>query len=644
MCGVGLIHSPDKSNEQRELIAKKMHESIQHRGPDGFGVWSDTNGLSLFHRRLAIVDLSPTGRQPMVSASDRWIISFNGEIYNHGVLRHLLAGKNLNWKGTSDTEVLLHLIDLYGPVEAIKQCEGMFAIVLWDRENKDLYLMRDRIGEKPLYYGKIGDDFVVGSELKVFHSHPGFSGEINPQALAAFFKYNYVPSPHSIFKNIHKVKPGHVYKFHLDKPGHPEIETYWSLRSYKEQLPAVPSISFDETKLSIKELLLRAVGQQMQADVPLGVFLSGGVDSTLICALMASLSAKPPESFTIGFADENYDESPFAKKIASHLGTRHTELIVSAKDCLAAIEKMPEVYDEPFADSSQIPTFLLAKMTRQQVTVALSGDGGDELFAGYNRYSWAGAVWDKSRWIPPFLRTPIAEFGLRVDSERLSRGYSRFAKLLGRAKKVENAGTKLAKGLGLVKAKSLGELHDRLLSQWFETERLLPGKKAFSLHEDAGFERRNFETYMMWHDQNHYLPDDIMVKVDRAAMAHSLETRAPFLDHRLIDFVISCPREFVRNVQSPKKIIKDLLSEYVPRHLSERPKMGFGIPIYEWFKTDLKEITLDLLAEPLLKEQGIFDAKFVSQFAHSQLNRNLTHPYHLWSLLMFQLWHRKWTS
>lgn len=642
MCGVGLIYSPGRSSEERELIAKKMHESIEHRGPDGFGVWSDLSGLSIFHRRLAIVDLSPSGAQPMVSASERWVLSFNGEIYNHNTLRNLLIEKNLNWKGTSDTEVLLHMIDIYGPQEAIKRCEGMFAIVLWDRQDKILYLMRDRIGEKPLYYGKIGKDFVVGSELKVFHCHPNFSKEIDQQALAAFFKYNYVPTPLSIFKNVHKIKPAHIYKFHLSNVDNPEIEKYWSIRSYKEKSVAVQPATYLETKLRIKDLLLGAVDRQMRADVPLGVFLSGGVDSTLICALMTSLRSHHVDTFTIGFANENYDEAPFAKQIAKHLNTRHTELIVSAKDCFNALEKIPDIYDEPFADSSQVPTYLLSQMTRQQVTVALSGDGGDELFAGYNRYAWANTAWDKIQCVPSFLRPSISEFGSNLDSESLNQAFSGLTKFFGMSKKVENLGTKLSKGLSLTVAKSRLELHDRLLSQWFNPDQILLSRAHFSLQVEGAIERSNFVEYMLWHDQHHYLPDDLMVKVDRASMANSLETRAPFLDHRLVDFVTSAPCEFVRDVNAPKKIIKDILSEYVPKQFFERPKMGFGIPLYDWFKTELKDVTLDLLAEPLLKDQGIFDSQFVSKFADSQLNGKLTHPYHLWSLLVFQLWHKKW--
>lgn len=641
MCGIGLIHSPNKSSAEREQLAKKMHEAIAYRGPDGSGVWSNDQGLSLFHRRLAILDLSPTGAQPMISHGGRWIISFNGEIYNHKELKDLIADKVDHWKGTSDTEVLLQLIEIFGVEKAIKLCVGMFAIIVWDQKEKAFYLVRDRIGEKPLYYGKVGKDFVVGSELKVFRCHPDFKAEIDPTALAAFFKYNYVPAPYAIFKNIRKVQAGYIYKFESADLDNPVKNKYWSIPSYKDKIVA-ESVTYEQSKHQVKNLLLGAVEHQMQADVPLGVFLSGGVDSTLICALMTSLRTNRVDTFTIGFSDPNYDESIHAKTVAKHFGTHHTEQIIVAKDCLDAIQKMPEVYDEPFADSSQIPTYLLSKMTRQSVTVALSGDGGDELFAGYNRYAWANTVWNKTRWIPAFLRPALSNLTTKIDSEQLNKTYSHLAQFLGTSKKMENVGTKLTKGLGLARAESINEFHDMILSHWFQPDLILKGHPTFSLQAEESIKSEDFAAFMMWHDQHHYLPDDIMVKVDRASMANSLETRAPFLDHKLIEYVTSAPFENVRNIHAPKKIIKDILSEYIPMQLVERPKMGFGIPIHEWFKTDLKDLTLELLAEPYLEKQGIFNSKFVSEFAYSQLNGTLSQPYHLWSLLMFQLWHREW--
>lgn len=635
MCGVGLIFSQKLSSDTRIAIAKNMHESLRHRGPDGHGIWSE-GGLSIFHRRLAVVDVSNTGQQPMISLNGRWIISFNGEIYNYKNIKKKIDPTK--WLGTSDTEVLLRAIETFGLREAVSLAIGMFAAIVWDNFEKKLYLIRDRMGEKPLYYGTIGNDFVVGSELKVFHQHPEFRKEIEPDAVSAYLKYNYVPTPLSIFKNIKKVYPGCIYTLSLEPPFQPGIEKYWSIPFGSKKNQLQKEIKSDsQIKSDLNGLFNEIIERELQADVPVGCFLSGGVDSSFVCSLMTRLHSKPIETFSIGFKNKEYDESIYAKKVAEHLGTKHTEWILNAQDCLSVVEKIPKIYDEPFSDSSQIPLFLLARLARQNVNVVLTGDGGDELFAGYNRYNWAPYLWNKMSFVPHFLRSSFAKLGTKLDPKKWDHIYSLFG-----GNSETHFGTKAVKFTHILDSNTPMEFHDLLLSQWHHPEDILTSKVPFSLNKYEEFDLAQFEEYLIWHDQNHYLPDDILVKVDRATMANSLESRSPFLDHTLVNYVESIQHHLIRPVDQPKKFIKELLYEHVPAKLIERPKMGFGIPIYDWVKNDLSNLIQDLLSQESLKQQGLFDYNKISKFVNFQLHSNLNQPYHLWNLLIFQLWYKTW--
>jgi asparagine synthase (glutamine-hydrolysing) len=625
-----------------------MAASIGHRGPDGTGLWRDDEaGIGFAHNRLAIVDLSPAGAQPMTSPSGRWVIAYNGEIYNHMDLRRELEvdGYVPGWRGHSDTETLLAAIDRWGVAGALGRSIGMFAFALWDKAERRLLLARDRLGEKPLYYGWQrsggGRAFLFGSELKALRRHPAFEGEIDRQALTAFLRLNYVPAPLSIYRGISKLPPGSILTLAAGAD-EPAIEAYWSGAEVAEKGAADPlRLGPDEATEALEELLKNAVGRQMMADVPLGAFLSGGVDSSTIVALMQAQSARPVKTFSIGFSEEAYNEAHQAKAVAEHLGTDHSELYVSPADAMAVIPRLGSIYDEPFADSSQIPTFLVSQLARRDVTVSLSGDAGDELFGGYNRHRMVAGPWRRLSRIPRPLRSAAAR-GLRaVSPERWNRVAAALGPLLPRAAKMRLPGEKIHKAAGVLASRSVDDLYLGLVSFWRDPGRAVrggseaPGILNGLAPRLAGL---NDAERMMALDMLTYLPDDILAKVDRAAMAVSLETRVPFLDHRVVEFAWRLPIGLKIRDGETKWLLRQVLDRHVPRALVDRPKMGFGVPIDSWLRAPLRDWGESLLAEGRLSGEGHFEAAPIRAAwdAHQKGSANMQH--HLWSVLMFQMW------
>ncbi|HEX8365548.1 MAG TPA: asparagine synthase (glutamine-hydrolyzing) [Allosphingosinicella sp.] len=646
MCGLaGYLGA---TNGDRQEILARMAASIGHRGPDGTGLWRDDEaGLGFAHNRLAIVDLSPAGDQPMTSPSGRWVIAYNGEIYNHMDLRRELEvdGYVPGWRGHSDTETLLAAIDRWGVEGALGRAIGMFAFALWDKAERRLILARDRLGEKPLYYGwqRSGGNrtFLFGSELKALRRHPAFEGEIDRQALTAFLRLNYVPAPLSIYRGISKLPPGAILTLAAGAD-EPAIHFYWSGAEVAERGAADPlRLGPDEATDALEALLRDAVARQMVADVPLGAFLSGGVDSSTIVALMQAQSSRPVKTFSIGFSEEAYNEAHQAKAVAGHLGTDHSELYVSPADAMAVIPRLGSMYDEPFADSSQIPTFLVSQLARRDVTVSLSGDAGDELFGGYNRHRMVAGPWRRLSRIPRPLRGAAAK-GLRaVSPERWNRVAAALDPLLPRAARMRLPGEKIHKAAGVLASRSVDDLYLGLVSFWRDPASAVRGgsEAAGTLNGLAprlaglGDAER-----MMALDMLTYLPDDILAKVDRAAMSVSLETRVPFLDHRVVELAWRLPIELkIRNGET-KWLLRRVLDRHVPRALVDRPKMGFGVPIDSWLRGPLRDWGESLLADERLAGEGYFEAAPIRAAwdAHQKGAANMQH--HLWSVLMFQTW------
>ena len=597
MCGLAGFFSA-KSAADSALILWHMGAAIASRGPDDASIWRDDQaGIGLAHRRLSILDLSPAGHQPMVSACGRFVIAFNGEIYNHLDLRKDLV--DITWRGHSDTETLLAAIAAWGIEETLKCIVGMFALALWDRETHTLTLARDRMGEKPLYYGQLGGVFLFGSELKALKAHPAFRAEIDRDAMALYLRHNYVPAPYSIYKGIFKLPPGTWISLKASDSvsALPAPNAYWRARdaahfSIRDDLDDVAA--FDE----LDSLLRRAIAGQMVADVPLGAFLSGGVDSSLVVALMQVQSSRAVKTFTIGFHEQDYNEAKHALAVAQYLGTDHTELYVTPDQARDVIPLLPSLYDEPFADSSQIPTYLLAHMTRQHVTVSLSGDGGDELFGGYNRYFWATNIWRKIGWAPRSMRAALAGVLTLLPPHTWNSAFNGFSRFLPARLRYANPGDKLHKLAEILSVRSPEEIYWELVSHWKKPEAVvIGGIESPTVLTDASrwADLPDFESRMMYLDQVSYLPDDILVKVDRAAMGVSLETRVPLLDHRVVEFAWRLPLSMKIRAGQGKWILRQVLYKYVPRELIERPKMGFGVPIDQWLRGPLREWAESLL-------------------------------------------------
>ena len=646
MCGIAGFWDTkhNSSHDQLQATVAKMRDMLIHRGPDGAGLWVDAgSGIALGHRRLAILDLTENGAQPMLSASKRYILSFNGEIYNHQEIKQQLTSTNCapNWRGHSDTEIMLAAFEAWGVSKAVASFVGMFAISLWDSQEKLLYLIRDRLGEKPLYYGWAGDHLLFGSELKALKAHFAWQNSINPDSLGLLMRYNCIPAPYTIYQNMHKLEPGHILIINHDK----QVTNlkYWDLKAIISDPGSRNHFTTPEQAVDALELKLsQSIKQQMLADVPLGAFLSGGIDSSTIVALMQAQTSRPVKTFTIGFANDNYNEAVQAKAIAKHLGTDHTELYLSAEQTRSIIPDLSNFYDEPFADSSQVPTYILAKMTREHVTVSLSGDGGDELFAGYNRYTAISNIWSKISYLPIPVRNMLAKLITILPTSKLDTIFKLISPLIPDNYKQQNFGAKLHKCAGILGCASEQDMYSNLISHWFDKDTIVPqAKNTDLLLADLSKELTNQPLIesMMYMDSQRYLPDDILVKVDRAAMAVSLETRIPFLDYRLVEFAWSLPIDLkIRNGQS-KWILRQLLQRHVPATLFEKPKMGFGVPIGEWLRGPLKEWAHDLLSDSMLAKHHLLDSKKIQKKWQEHLSGALDWQYHLWDVLMFQSWY-----
>lgn len=635
MCGIVGFWDQRRATEQERFSATltAMRDTLVHRGPDGSGLWVDSAlGIGLAHRRLAILDLSSHGTQPMHSASGRFVISFNGEIYNHLEIKKLLeaSGNAPNWHGHSDTEIMLAAFEAFGVEQALTHFVGMFAIALWDNTERLLYLIRDRIGEKPLYYGWADKHLIFGSELKALKQHFAFHSQIEEQAVALLMQYNSIPAPYTIYKGLYKVMPGHMLVVSQDQCI--QDIAYWQLKNFitNKTLEIAPNIAVE----NLENLLKQTISQQMLADVPVGAFLSGGIDSSSVVALMQAQSRQPIKTFTIGFDDPSYNEAIYAKDIAKHLGTIHTELYLSPSTVQNVIPNLVDFYDEPFADSSQLPTYFVAKLTREHVTVSLSGDGGDELFAGYTRYIWTTKIWRIISMLPNPLRSLLQKIIVNVAPQKWDNIFSVLNKFLPLKYKQRNAGDKLYKFAEICTAESIEKLYYYFLWQWhveIDTP-LLPDYKKVLNNTD-------FTSAMMYMDSMRYLPDDILVKVDRAAMAVSLETRVPFLDHRILEYVWSLPIELkMRNTQT-KWILRQILNKYVPSELYDRPKMGFGVPIHQWLRGNLCTWADDLLTKSMLNKHSLLDPKIVQKRWQDHKSGVANWQHHLWTVLMFQSWY-----
>ena len=635
MCGIVGYWNKQGANVS---TVEQMALRIQHRGPDSAGTWLNKEGeLAMAHRRLAVLDLSPAGHQPMLSPCERYSLVFNGEIYNHLTIRTDLEreGGAFEWRGHSDTETLLAALRHWGLKKTLKQLNGMFAFALWDSQEKSLCLARDRMGEKPLYYGHNNGCFFFGSELKAFKAHPQWQAEVDRDALALFMRHNTVPAPWSIYKGIKKLSPAHYVVItdlgrQVSKP-----YCYWNLVEIAEQ----EAVTDDAESLTdgLDSLLRESIKSRMASDVPLGAFLSGGFDSTIVTALMQAQSTKPIKTFTIGFNEQGYNEATHAKAVAKHLGTEHTELYVTPADAMAVIPQLPSIWDEPFSDSSQIPTLLVSQLARKDVTVSLSGDGGDELFCGYSRYELGNNIWSKLKLLPLPARQLMASF-MQVFPGKSVEYLMQF---LPKQFQIPHFADRLPKFAGVIKRKSAAGYYQNFISHWKHPDQLVLGAtepETIFNHSDRQPKLTDFREQMMFLDSVTYLPDDILTKVDRASMAVSLEARVPLLDHRVVEFAWKLPMSMKYKNGKGKHILREVLYRYVPRELMERPKMGFGVPIDEWLRGPLREWGEELLSEKRLREEGFFNPVPIRKMWQEHVSGKRRWHYYLWDVLMFQAW------
>lgn len=650
MCGfAGFIDShPRRSGQELERICRAMNQTLAHRGPDGSGQWVDpAGGAALGHRRLSIIDLSPAGAQPMLSHDGNLVLAYNGEVYNFEALRRRLesgepelAGR---WRGRSDSEVLLQAIAAWGLEEALAAANGMFALALWDRREKRLFLARDRLGQKPLYYGWAGGSLVFASELKALAPHPDFQGRVDRRALGAYVRHGYLAAPHCIFQGLYKLPPGCLVCLDPARRGEsPQPRAYWSLeqamiQGLADPLTGPPREAVDR----LEELLGDAVHMRMISDVPLGALLSGGIDSSTVVALMARRSKMPVRTFSIGFSQASHDEAPFARQVAEHLGTDHTELYVSPQEALEVVPLLPRMYDEPFGDSSQIPTYLVSRLARQQVTVALSGDGGDEAFMGYDRYFWAQRLARVNRRAPLLLRRALAGALTALPTktwDRLLRGaMAVLPRRLGKSNPADN----LDRVANLLPCRGERELYRRLMSPGFDPAGVVRGSgeadtifsQASGPEDAAPYDRR-----MMYWDGISYLPGDILTKVDRASMAVSLEARSPLLDHRVVELAWRMPAGLLALDGQGKWPLRQVAYRHLPRRLLDRPKMGFGVPLAAWLRGPLKDWGAALLEPGRLEREGWFDPRPIAQAWQEHQSGRRDQHHQLWTVLMFQAW------
>jgi asparagine synthase (glutamine-hydrolysing) len=651
VCGIAGLFDPSHLTDAEALVrrAVDMAATLTHRGPDAGGLWSDPDhGVALGHRRLSVVELGPEGAQPMMSPDGRWVISYNGEIYNHRTLRHRLVGEGLAFRGGSDTEVLVAAVQQWGLEPALEACEGMFALALWDRHRRELHLVRDRFGEKPLYYGWVGEQLAFASELKALCGLPGFNADIDRDAVALYLRHNCVPAPHTIYRQVAKLLPGQMVSVGSDaRPGRlPSSRPYWSARQAVEearrhQLDGPPEVLADQ----LEAALSASVAARMVADVPVGAFLSGGVDSSVVVALMQQHSAQPVRTFTVGFADSAFDESAEAAAVASHLGTDHTPLQLSDGDGTDLIPLLPDIWDEPFGDISEIPMHLVSRLARTQVTVSLSGDGGDELFAGYNRHAWLERLWRRSSALPDPVRR-MAGTALGRVPPALVDGVARATAVLPSRMQIRNPALKLAKVAKVLAASGPEEAYLSLVSYWDDAESMVvgAGPTVSMASRPAEWPALNGITeQMLWLDLVGYLPDDILTKLDRAAMATSLETRVPFLDRGVFDVAWRLPMSVKLHEGTTKWLLRQVLYRHVPAELVERPKMGFGFPIGPLLRGPLRPWAEELLDERRLRHQGLLDPEPIQRAwqQHLRGRRDLAHE--LWAILALQAWLDRWT-
>jgi asparagine synthase (glutamine-hydrolysing) len=640
MCGLAGFLGGTMGTEERREVARRMSERIVHRGPDDSGEWVDPRaGAALAFRRLSIVDLSPAGHQPMLSASGRYSMVFNGEVYNFEAIRKELVTADLapQFRGHSDTEVMLAAFEAWGVPASVRRFVGMFAIALWDRERQEMHLIRDRMGVKPLYWGRAGKSILFASELKALDAHPDFRPVIDRNSLGLYFRFTYLPTPYTIYEGIEKLTPGTILTISAD--GKARSEVYWSAAEAAERGAANRFRgTFNDALGELDTLLRDAVGLRMIADVPLGVFLSGGIDSSIVTAYMQLQSAAPVKTFSIGFEDDAYDEAVHAKKVARHLGTHHEEFYVTSKEALDVVPNLPAIYDEPFADSSQIPTYLVSAMARREVTVCLSGDGGDELFGGYHRYFLGQRARKKISAVPRLLRRPASRAMRAIPENAWDRAFKLLEPVTPRSMRQNRPGERLHKLARILTTTDEDAMYFELVSHWpglvigaEEPELALFDRTRWPRPLDA-IER------MMYFDQISYLRDDILVKVDRASMAVSLEAREPLLDHRLVEFAWTLPLSMKVKKGAGKWLLRELLYRHVPRELIDRPKMGFGAPIGEWLRGPLRAWAESLLDERRLRQEGFLDQPRVTEMWRAHLAGKGNWQQYLWTVLMFQAW------
>tara|TARA_B100000242_G_scaffold294387_1_gene277037 strand:- start:6281 stop:8215 length:1935 start_codon:yes stop_codon:yes gene_type:complete len=643
MCGfVGYL---TKKNKLEEDTLLKMSSQIAHRGPDDSGIWIDKkDGIGMAHRRLSIIDLSSAGHQPMFSLNNRYVLTFNGEIYNHKAIRKLIEKNNIGypWRGNSDTETLISSIQYFGIKESLEKINGMFAFACWDKDEKKLFLARDRFGEKPLYYSLFNNLFIFGSELKSFYVHPEWEPKIENEVLCSFLRFGYIPAPNSIFKKVYKVQPGTFLEFDYEKMTIINEKSYWNIQEIAEkEKNNIKNISFYERTRKLEKKLCESINLRMDSDVPIGAFLSGGIDSSTIVALMQKQSSKPINTFTIGFNKSDFNEAKNAKKISSYLGTNHNELYLSSKDALKVIPEIPNIWDEPFADSSQIPTLILSRFAKKDITVAISGDGGDEVFGGYDRYGQGYKINQLIQKLPKAFLPIIKKALLIMPVSKVDR-LIRIISLNKYDSRVGDRIQKLGEIIGYSKNYNFYKQfmsHIRNPSTFIKYSEEI--KTKLDNEEDLP-KLNDFREVMMILDTLTYLPGDILTKVDRASMDASLEVRVPFLDHKLVEWMWQQPLSFKISANKTKFALREILSNHLPNSLIDLPKKGFSIPMDYWLKGPLKEWAEDLIYSEKVYKQDLLKSEPILKMWNEHQSGQRKWHYQLWNLLMFISWYEKW--